>query len=108
MKENFDVLVVGSGMAGSWCALKMAAQNRRVAILTKKNQAESNTNYAQGGIACVMSETDDFESHIKDTLVAGDGLCDEAVVREIVSSGPQRIQELIDLGLQFSKTETGE
>jgi len=108
MKENFDVLVVGSGIAGSWFALKMAAKNRRVAILTKKNQAESNTNYAQGGIACVMSETDDFESHIKDTLVAGDGLCDEAVVREIVSSGPQRIQELIDLGLQFSKTETGE
>ncbi len=108
MSEDFDVLVVGSGIAGLWFALKMADQGYRVGILTKKNQAESNTNYAQGGVACVTSNTDDFESHVHDTLEAGDGLCDETVVRRIVREGPERIKELIDLGLKFSTTETGE
>src|SRR5690625_6374742 len=100
MKENFDVLVVGSGIAGSSFALKMAEKNRRVAILTKKNQAESNTNYAQGGIACVVSKTDDFESHVADTVAAGDGLCDQSVVEVIVRSGPKHIRGLIALGLE--------
>ncbi len=108
MTKHFDVLVVGSGIAGLWFALKMADQKKRVAIITKKTRAESNTNYAQGGIACVTSGMDDFESHLRDTMEAGDGLCNEAVVREIVRDGPPRIAELIDLGLQFSTTETGD
>jgi L-aspartate oxidase len=108
MSNRFDVLVVGSGIAGLWFALKMAEQGRRVAILTKKDRAESNTNYAQGGIACVTSNTDDVESHVRDTLEAGDGLCDEAVVREIVRDGPPRISELVELGIRFSTTDSGE
>ena len=104
----FDVLVVGSGIAGLSFALTVAAEGRRVAILTKKNSADSNTNYAQGGVACVTSDEDGFDSHVKDTLEAGDGLCDETVVRAIISEGPPRIRELIDFGLRFSQLENGQ
>jgi len=107
MPRTFDVLVVGSGIAGLSFALKVAQHGWRVAILTKKTSAESNTNRAQGGIAVVLSKTDNFESHVRDTLVAGDGLCDEGVVREIVREGPARVRELIDLGLQFSRDDRG-
>ncbi len=102
-----DVIVVGSGIAGLSFSLKMAEQGRRVLILTKKNKAESNTNYAQGGIACVTSESDDFELHVRDTLVAGDGLCNEEVVRTIIREGPARIQELQQIGVDFSQLEDG-
>ncbi|MEX2381619.1 MAG: L-aspartate oxidase [Opitutales bacterium] len=105
---SYDVLVLGSGIAGLSFALKLAERRYRVAILTKKNQAESNTNYAQGGIACVMSQLDDFESHVRDTLKAGDGLCREDAVREIVRDGPARIKELVEFGLRFSQGEDGE
>ncbi len=108
MTRNFDVLVVGSGIAGLSFALKVAQRGHSVAILTKKTKAESNTNYAQGGIAVVTSQEDDVDSHVKDTLVAGDGLCDEKVVREIVRDGPARVQELVELGLKFSRDQTGE
>jgi L-aspartate oxidase len=101
MKE-FDFLVIGSGIAGLFYALK-AALHGRVAILTKKNRAESNTNYAQGGIAAVTSKEDSVELHVKDTLTAGAGLCKEAVVRTIVEEGPARIAELIELGMQFTE-----
>ena len=67
-RTDYDVIVVGSGIAGLSFALKIAQQGRRVAILTKKDRAESNTNYAQGGIAAVTSRTDDFNSHVRDTL----------------------------------------
>ena len=107
MSRNFDVLVVGSGIAGLSLALKVARRGWRVAILTKKTSAESNTNRAQGGIAVVLSKVDNFESHVHDTLVAGDGLCDEAVAREIVRDGPARVRELIDLGLRFSCDRRG-
>jgi L-aspartate oxidase len=107
MPHHFDVLVVGSGIAGLSFALKVAAAGHRVAILTKKHRAESNTNYAQGGIAAVTSSKDDFELHVRDTLTAGDGLCDEEVVRTIVGEGPARIQELIELGVAFSHLEDG-
>ncbi len=107
MSRAFDVIVVGSGIAGLSFALKVARQGRSVAILTKKTKAESNTNWAQGGIAVVTSRTDDVESHVRDTLVAGDGLCDEHVVREIVRDGPERVQELVELGLEFSRKESG-
>lgn len=103
----YDVIVVGSGIAGLSFALKLAAAGRRVAILTKKNKAESNTNYAQGGIACVTSSQDDFGMHVQDTLEAGDGLCREEVVRTIVSEGPARVQELAEMGVAFSQLVDG-
>ncbi|MBC8009329.1 MAG: FAD-dependent oxidoreductase, partial [Burkholderiales bacterium] len=107
LARAYDVLVIGSGIAGLSFALKVARQGRSVAILTKKNKAESNTNYAQGGIAVVTAETDDFAKHVSDTLVAGDGLCDRKVVKQIVADGPARVQELIDLGLKFSRDDDG-
>ena len=107
MAHEFDVLVVGSGIAGLSFALKVAERGRRVAILTKKTSAESNTNRAQGGIAVVMSSTDNFATHVRDTLVAGDGLCDGRAVRAIVRDGPARVQELVDIGLKFSRDARG-
>ena len=104
---DFDYLVLGSGIAGLSFALK-ASLSGTVAIVTKKDRAESNTNYAQGGIACVWDEKDTFEDHVRDTLKAGDGLCDEAVVRGIVEEGPSRIRELIDLGMEFAKSFKGD
>ncbi len=100
--KQFDYLVLGSGIAGLSFALKVAPRGR-VAIITKKNKAESNTNYAQGGIAAVTSKEDSFEMHVRDTLEAGAGLCKENVVRTIVEEGPERIQELIELGMKFSE-----
>lgn len=99
--------MVGSGIAGLSFALKVAERGRRVAIVTKKDSAESNTNYAQGGIAAVTSQTDDFELHVADTLTAGDGLCREDVVREVVSHGPARIDELKQIGVDFTQLDDG-
>src|SRR5213594_2423905 len=98
----FDFLVLGSGIAGLSFALKVAPRGR-VAIVTKKQRAESNTNYAQGGIAAVTSKEDSFELHVRDTLEAGAGLCHEEVVRTIIEEGPARIAELIELGMRFSE-----
>jgi L-aspartate oxidase len=102
--KQFDFLILGSGIAGLSFALKVAPRGR-VAIVTKKNRAESNTNYAQGGIAAVTGKDDSFELHVRDTLAAGAGLCKENVVRMIVEEGPARIQELMDLGMKFSESE---
>jgi L-aspartate oxidase len=102
--KQFDYLVLGSGIAGLTFALN-AVPRGRVAIVTKKNRAESNTNYAQGGIASVTSKEDSFESHVRDTLTAGAGLCKESVVRTIVEEGPARIAELIALGMKFSESD---
>jgi L-aspartate oxidase len=107
MQRSFDVLIVGSGIAGLSFARKAADLGHKVCILTKKERAESNTNYAQGGIASVTSESDDFELHIRDTLDAGDGLCDEEVVRAVVREGPERINEMIQLGVDFSQLDDG-
>ena len=102
--KQFDFLILGSGIAGLSFALQIAPRGR-VAIVTKKDRAESNTNYAQGGIASVTSKEDSFEFHVRDTLEAGAGLCKEGVVRTIVEEGPARIQELIELGMKFSERE---
>jgi L-aspartate oxidase len=102
--KHFDFLVLGSGIAGLSFALKMSPRGR-VAIVTKKQRAESNTNYAQGGIAAVTSKEDSFELHVRDTLEAGAGLCHEGVVRSIIEEGPARIAELIELGMRFSERE---
>lgn len=107
MNSSFDVLVLGSGIAGLSFALKAAQAGQSVAILTKKTKADSNTNWAQGGIAAVISPDDDIERHVEDTLIAGDGLCREKIVREIIGDGPARVQELIDLGLKFSRDPDG-
>src|SRR3954462_789745 len=104
---EFDCVVIGSGIAGLSFALKAAAYGR-VAIITKSTKSESNTAYAQGGIASVTSPDDSFELHVRDTLESGAGLCDEAVVRDIVSDGPARIQELIELGVSFDARENGD
>jgi len=102
--KQFDTIILGSGIAGLSLALKIAAHGR-VAIITKKNRAESNTNYAQGGIASVTSKEDTFELHVRDTLSAGAGLCKESVVRTIVEEGPAHISNLIELGMKFSERE---
>ncbi|CAG1066227.1 L-aspartate oxidase [uncultured bacterium] len=102
MEVRSDFLVIGSGIAGLDFALK-AARSGRVALLTKRNIAESATFYAQGGIASVLSEEDTFEAHIKDTLYAGAGLCDTDIVEMVVKDGPARINELIELGVKFSE-----
>lgn len=102
MAEKFDYLILGSGVAGLSFALEMARAGT-VAIVTKKESAESNTNYAQGGIAAVMDVDDSFDKHIEDTLIAGAGLCDRAAVEVVVTEGPERIRELMAIGAEFSR-----
>jgi L-aspartate oxidase len=97
-----DFLVVGSGIAGLSFAL-CAAKNGTVTILTKKQRADSNTNYAQGGIAAVIDFSDSFDSHINDTLEAGVGLCNIEAVEIIVRDGPDRVQQLESLGVEFTR-----
>lgn len=99
---TFDFLVIGSGVAGLSYALAVA-EHGTVAVITKKDSVESNTNYAQGGIAAVMAPEDSYESHIEDTLDAGAGLCDRRVVEFVVREGPDRIRELMELGAQFTR-----
>jgi len=103
---QFDFVIIGSGIAGLSFALK-AARAGTVAVITKKAKAESNTAWAQGGIAAVTDGADSFEAHVQDTLIAGAGLCDEKIVRSIVADGPERIRELIDLGVQFDHRPDG-
>ncbi|MCG1035303.1 L-aspartate oxidase [Polaribacter sargassicola] len=105
-----DFLVIGSGVSGLTFALKIATKHKdaKVIIVTKDSQSESNTKYAQGGIATVFNKNvDSFEQHVQDTLIAGDGLCDEEVVRMVVEDAPKRLQELIAWGTQFDKNENG-
>ncbi len=99
-----DFLIIGSGIAGLSLALKLS-EFGKVLIVTKKKKAESNTNYAQGGIASVLGKDDNFELHIQDTLGCGAGLCNREAVEKIVLEGPIRINELIDYGVKFSKEE---
>lgn len=106
-KAEYDLVIVGSGIAGLSFALKVAEAGFRVAIFTKKDKAESNTNYAQGGIAAVTSEKDDLDKHVEDTLEAGDGLCDPEIVREILRDGPARIKDLAEMGVSFSNLDDG-
>jgi L-aspartate oxidase len=103
MKQH-DFVVIGSGIAGLSFALKAAAHGS-VAVITKRKSADSNTAWAQGGIACVTSDEDSFELHVRDTIEAGAGLCDEVAVRTIVTEGPARIRELMELGLHFDERE---
>jgi len=96
-----DFLVIGSGIAGLSFALK-AARFGTVNIVTKKEKSDTSTNLAQGGIASAIGEDDSLDLHIRDTLISGSGLCDENVVRIVVTEGPDRIRELLDLGVNFN------
>ena len=102
MTLKTDVLVIGSGIAGLFAALKIS-EYADVIMVTKKNKAESNTNYAQGGIASVIDPTDTFKKHVEDTLIAGAGLCNRKAVESMVKEGPERIKDLIDIGTNFTK-----
>ncbi len=104
MRITTDILIIGTGIAGLSLALKLADQFQ-VVMITKKEAMEANTRYAQGGIASVTSTDDRFESHVQDTLEAGAGLCNQAVVEKIVSDGPRLIEELVKLGVHFSRLE---
>ncbi|MBN2846418.1 MAG: FAD-binding protein, partial [Deltaproteobacteria bacterium] len=104
MHIKTDFLVLGSGIAGLCFAIR-AADLGTVAIVTKKEKVESNTNYAQGGIATVTAGSDSFDFHIKDTLESGAGLCKEPTVRMVVTQGPDRIKDLIDWGVHFTLRE---
>lgn len=107
-RYNFDFIVIGSGLAGLYSALQLA-RNGTVAVITKGNVDDCNTRYAQGGIACVLDAADTFDEHVRDTLAAGDHLCNEAAVRKIVEAGPSKVRKLIELGAHFTtRGELGE
>jgi L-aspartate oxidase len=101
-----DYLVIGSGIAGLNFAL-LAAEHGRVVVITKKAPDDTNTNWAQGGVAAALAKDDSFERHVEDTLTAGDGLCDRAVVEQCVQEGPAQVQRLLDLGVRLARDASG-
>src|SRR5918911_3249309 len=103
MALETDFIVVGSGIAGLRAAIELARSGARTTVLTKERTSESNTEYAQGGIAVALSEEDEVALHEEDTLRAGAGLCDEEAVRVMVEEGPRLIQELIEWGTEFDR-----
>jgi L-aspartate oxidase len=106
MDHQYDFLVIGSGIAGLSYALKVA-ESGTVAIVTKASLVDTNTSYAQGGIAAVSGEEDSYGKHINDTLIAGDGLCNRKVVELVVEEGPEQIRQLLEWGTDFDKEESG-
>jgi L-aspartate oxidase len=105
-----NYLIIGSGVAGLTFAVKIAERfpDKKVTIVTKANENESNTRYAQGGIAIVTDKVEDsYQKHIEDTLICGDGLCDESVVEMVITEGPKRLKELIEWGAKFDKNTEG-
>ncbi|MBA2540079.1 MAG: L-aspartate oxidase [Deltaproteobacteria bacterium] len=107
MVNETDYLVIGSGIAGLNFAL-LAAEHGRVVVVTKKRLVDTNTNWAQGGVAAVLAKDDTFDRHVEDTLIAGDGLCDRDVVQMCVESGPDQVQRLLDLGVRLDRNKDGE
>src|SRR5919205_3014829 len=105
MRHQVDFLILGSGIAGLSFALQ-ASRHGSVALLSKRGRSESNTAYAQGGIAAVFGPQDSFAQHIQDTITAGGGLCREEAVRVTVTEGPARVRELIERGAEFTRDAT--
>ena len=97
-----DVLIVGSGIAAISAAI-VVAESASVLLVTKSRIQESNTFYAQGGVAVALDPLDELEAHFQDTLIAGAGLCDEAAVRKLVTEGPERVRQLIEWGTPFDR-----
>jgi L-aspartate oxidase len=110
LKLKTDILIIGSGISGLSLALYLSklVPDKKILLITKEDLQESSTYYAQGGIACVWNSVDNFEKHIQDTLMAGDGLCNEKVVKKIISQAPERINDLIEFGVEFSRKPDGE
>ena len=106
MEKQYDFLVIGTGLGGLSFALK-AAGHGKVCMITKSELEETNTRYAQGGIAAVTYEPDSFEKHVEDTLIAGDNLCNEEVVRMVVREAPRQVRELIQWGTRFDRESSG-
>src|SRR5690606_35258481 len=102
--RDFDVLIVGSGLAGLSAALHLAPTHR-VCVLTKRTTGDGSSGWAQGGIAAVLAETDSFDAHVDDTLVAGAGLSDPAATRFVVEHAPESIAWLQKLGVPFSEED---
>lgn len=102
-----DYLVIGSGVAGLNFAL-LAAEHGRVVVVTKKKPSDTNTNWAQGGVAAALAREDSFARHVDDTLVAGDGLCDRKIVELCVEDGPAQVQRLLDVGVRLARNADGE
>ncbi|PIE58244.1 MAG: L-aspartate oxidase [Desulfobulbus propionicus] len=107
MQYDSDVLVIGSGISGLSFALKVA-KFASVTLVTKKEKEDTATNLAQGGVAAVLSVEDTVEAHVQDTLVSGAGICDKEVVGLVAGEGPERVRELMSLGVQFQKGKQGE
>jgi L-aspartate oxidase len=105
-----DFLVIGAGLSGLTYALLVADRfpDKKVLIITKDDVTDSNTNYAQGGIAIVQNESDSFEKHVQDTLLAGDGLCDQEIVEMVVKEGPNCLERLLAWGVNFDSLKSGE
>ena len=102
-----DYLVIGSGIAGMYFALE-AAEHGSVLMVTKKAVSDTNTNWAQGGIAAVLSDSDTVEAHVADTLKVGDGLCKADIVQITAEEGPDHVRALSDMGVEFARTSDGE
>ena len=102
---NPEVLILGSGAAGLTLALRLAQAGRRVTVVSKTRLESGSTLWAQGGISAVLDEGDSLEAHVRDTLVAGGGLCDEKAVRFTVDGGPRAIRWLVDLGVEFTRDD---
>lgn len=107
MNQSLPVLVIGSGISGLWTSLELAEQGQRVVLVTKQNLMDSNTRYAQGGIAAAIAGDDDPALHFQDTLEAGAGLCDEEPVRVLTSEGPAQLSALIEAGVRFDREPDG-
>ncbi|MCB9223151.1 MAG: L-aspartate oxidase [Crocinitomicaceae bacterium] len=105
-----DFLVIGSGLAGLTYVIKVAEKfpDKKVLVVAKGGQEDSNTHFAQGGVAIVQLESDSFEKHVQDTLTAGDGLCDEKIVRMVIREGPSCLSDLVNWGVDFDKDSKGQ
>ena len=101
---KFDLIIIGEGLAALSLILHLP-ENLKVGVISRNKHSESSSFYAQGGISAVYSAEDNLEKHVQDTLIAGDGLCDEKVVKQIVAQGPSALQWLIDSGIPFTEED---